>query len=161
MERRLYRSNTERMIWGVCGGLARYFDIDPTLVRVIMVLLIFANGLGILAYIICAIVLPSEDSLYVTADKETKESMENNQTNNRATAGDTHTALLDEKESPIKDRQSSSQRRSWLGILLIVFGIFFLLGNLGFFWWWQWIILWPLIIIAIGLLILLSIKRTW
>jgi phage shock protein C len=46
MEKRLYRSRTDRVIWGVCGGLAKYFDIDPTIVRVIAVLLIFANGWG-------------------------------------------------------------------------------------------------------------------
>lgn len=48
------------MIWGVCGGLAEYFNIDPTVVRIIAVLLIFANGLGILAYLLMAIVVPLE-----------------------------------------------------------------------------------------------------
>ena len=70
MEKRLYRSRSERMIWGVCGGLAKYFDIDPTIVRIIAVLLIFANGLGILAYIILAIVVPLEGSR-ATEPKET------------------------------------------------------------------------------------------
>jgi len=50
------------MIWGVCGGLAKYFDIDPVIVRVIAVASIFVTGLGILAYIIMAIVVPLEDS---------------------------------------------------------------------------------------------------
>ena len=45
------------MIWGVCGGLVKYFNIDSTIVRVIAVLSIFLNGLGILAYIILAIVI--------------------------------------------------------------------------------------------------------
>jgi len=45
------------MIWGICGGLAKYFHIDSTIVRVITVLSIFLNGLGILAYIILAIVV--------------------------------------------------------------------------------------------------------
>ncbi|MFC1941203.1 PspC domain-containing protein [Chloroflexota bacterium] len=39
MGKRLYRSRSDRMIWGVCGGLAKYFDVDPTLVRIIAVVL--------------------------------------------------------------------------------------------------------------------------
>ena len=50
------------MIWGVCGGLAEYFGIDSTIVRVIAILMLFAGGSGILAYIILTIVIPLENS---------------------------------------------------------------------------------------------------
>ena len=46
------------MIAGVCGGIAEYFNIDPTLVRLAFVVLLFANGIGLLVYIIAAIVIP-------------------------------------------------------------------------------------------------------
>jgi phage shock protein C len=52
MTRRLYRSTTNKIIGGVCGGLGEYFDLDPVLVRVITVLLVFATGFVIVAYII-------------------------------------------------------------------------------------------------------------
>jgi phage shock protein C len=55
---RLYRSRADRMISGVCGGLAQYFAIDPVLVRVAFVALGIATGVGLLAYIILAIVVP-------------------------------------------------------------------------------------------------------
>jgi len=58
--RRLYRSRTQRMIGGVCGGLGEYFDIDPTLVRLLFVVTALAGGPGLLAYIIMLIVVPSE-----------------------------------------------------------------------------------------------------
>ena len=58
MDRRLYKSNENKMIDGVCGGLAEYFDIDPTLVRLGWVLFCALGGSGILAYIIAAIVIP-------------------------------------------------------------------------------------------------------
>jgi phage shock protein C len=58
--RRLYRSRTDRMIWGVCGGLARYFNVDPTIVRVLAVISIFITAVSILAYIIMAIIVPLE-----------------------------------------------------------------------------------------------------
>lgn len=61
MAKRLYRSRTDRKIWGVCGGLAKYFDIDPTITRVIAVASILVTGAGIIAYVIMAIVVPLED----------------------------------------------------------------------------------------------------
>jgi phage shock protein PspC (stress-responsive transcriptional regulator) len=56
--KRLYRSSSEKMIAGVCGGIAEYFDIDPVIVRLIAVALVFAQGIGILAYLIAWIVIP-------------------------------------------------------------------------------------------------------
>ena len=62
MEKKLYRSSKDRVLWGVCGGLAKYFNTDPVIVRVIFVVTIFFGGLGIIAYSIMAIVVPKEDS---------------------------------------------------------------------------------------------------
>ncbi len=59
--KKLYRSNTDKMIAGVCGGLAQYFGVDSTLIRLIFALLVFLGvGSGILLYIILAIVVPLE-----------------------------------------------------------------------------------------------------
>ena len=74
MAKKLYRSRTDRMIWGVCGGLAKYFDIDPVIVRVITVVSIL-TGWGIIAYIILAIVVPLEDSEVTTTKDKTKENV--------------------------------------------------------------------------------------
>ncbi len=52
------RKSREKKICGVCGGIAEYFDIDPTLVRLGWVLLLFCAGTGVLAYFIAAIVMP-------------------------------------------------------------------------------------------------------
>jgi phage shock protein C len=60
MEKRLYRSKDERMIWGICGGIAKYFGVDPVLIRVIAVASIILGGWGILAYIILYFVVPLE-----------------------------------------------------------------------------------------------------
>jgi|YelNatPaOPRAMG01_1025707.scaffolds.fasta_scaffold04340_14 phage shock protein C len=58
MEKKLYRSRKQRILAGVCGGIAEYFNVDPVIIRLIMILLVFANGLGILFYIIAAIIIP-------------------------------------------------------------------------------------------------------
>ncbi|MBS7240001.1 MAG: PspC domain-containing protein [Acetatifactor sp.] len=56
--KRLYRSNTDRMIAGVCGGIGEYFNIDPTLVRLAWAIFGCCGGAGIVAYVIAAIIIP-------------------------------------------------------------------------------------------------------
>jgi phage shock protein C len=58
MEKKLYKSNQNKMLDGVCGGIAEYFGIDPTVVRLLWVLFSLMGGCGILAYIIAAIIIP-------------------------------------------------------------------------------------------------------
>ena len=58
MKNKLYKSNSDKMVSGVCGGIAEYFNIDSTIVRLALVLFILVGGSGLLAYIICAIVIP-------------------------------------------------------------------------------------------------------
>lgn len=60
MQKRLQRSRTEKMIGGVCGGLAEYFDIDPTIVRVLWVVVTLMGGAGFIAYLILWVVMPAE-----------------------------------------------------------------------------------------------------
>jgi len=60
MAKRLYRSKKDRVLWGVCGGLGQYFDLDPVIFRIIFVVSIFFASAGIIAYIIMTIVVPEE-----------------------------------------------------------------------------------------------------
>ena len=62
-QKRLYKSRTSRMLAGVCGGVAEYFSIDPTLVRLVFVLLCFGWGSGLLAYIIAAVIIPEPPAM--------------------------------------------------------------------------------------------------
>jgi phage shock protein PspC (stress-responsive transcriptional regulator) len=59
-KKRLYRSRDERMIWGVCGGIAKYFDVDPTLIRLVAVLTLFLGCTGLIIYPILTIIMPRE-----------------------------------------------------------------------------------------------------
>ncbi|MFB6241371.1 MAG: PspC domain-containing protein [Candidatus Nanosalina sp.] len=61
-DRRLYRSETDRMLGGVCGGLAEVYDLDPALIRLLTVLLIF-SGVSPLLYLIAWLVIPSESEI--------------------------------------------------------------------------------------------------
>lgn len=55
--KKLYRSETDKMLCGVCGGIAEYFDVDPTIIRLLWAVLA-CTGSGILAYIIAAVIIP-------------------------------------------------------------------------------------------------------
>jgi len=121
MEKKLYRSKKNRMIAGVCGGLGEYFNIDPTIMRLAAVALIFASGAGLIAYIIGWIIIPERK------EEETG------------------------AEVPVS---SESTAKLLPGLILIVVGVVFLINNL--FSWFHFSLLWPLILIALGIFILLS-----
>ena len=64
MEKKLYRSITDKKLAGVCGGLAEYLGMDSTIVRLILVLAVLFAGVGVLAYIIAALVIPNPPVQY-------------------------------------------------------------------------------------------------
>jgi len=61
--KKLYRSLADKKLCGVCGGLGEYFEVDPTLIRLLWVIFTFCGGAGLLAYIICAIIVPQQNQL--------------------------------------------------------------------------------------------------
>lgn len=70
-EKRLYRSEKDRMIGGVCGGIAEYFNTDPVIIRIIAVILLFAWSFGFWAYIILWIVVPTKSQVIIPKNKKT------------------------------------------------------------------------------------------
>lgn len=62
--KKLYRIENGKVISGVCGGIAEYFNVDYNLIRIIWVVLAFMVGCGLLAYLICAIILPKKSDVY-------------------------------------------------------------------------------------------------
>ena len=63
MKKRLYKIEEGKKLCGVCGGIAEYFDIDPTIVRLLWIILICCVGTGVLAYIVAAIIMPKKSEL--------------------------------------------------------------------------------------------------
>ena len=60
MEKKLYRSKTDKKVAGVCGGLAKYLNMDANIIRLILVLVCLFAGFGLLAYLIAALIIPEE-----------------------------------------------------------------------------------------------------
>ena len=72
MKKRIYRTEDDRKIAGVCGGIAEYFDVDSTLIRLAFVFFVLVAGTGILAYIIAALIMPNESEVEMVIKKEEK-----------------------------------------------------------------------------------------
>ena len=60
MKKRLYKDHANEKLCGVCAGIAKYFNLDPTIVRLALVLFCLLGGSGVLAYIVCALVMPDD-----------------------------------------------------------------------------------------------------
>lgn len=101
MEKRFYKSRTDKKLAGVCAGIADYFEIDPTLVRLIWVVFTFAGGAGIIAYIIAAIVMPEapETPLQSRAQSPPPREPQNDYRSNAAYEG-TEIIEVDENDGP-------------------------------------------------------------
>lgn len=137
MRSRLYRSETDKMVGGVAGGLGHYLGIDPTLVRLFFVILAIANGIGVLIYIVALIVIPSASQVGIEEREATTPEGE---------AGERSVVV----SGP--GRAANPQAAALIGAALIVAGLLFLIGNLNIFWlrWLDFDILWPLLLIAAG-----------
>lgn len=137
MSKRLYRSQKEKMIAGVCGGLAEFFAVDVTLVRLVWALTFFFGGVGLIAYIVAAIVIPYPPDELSSAPESATGSLETN--DNTKGGGRAET-------------DSRNNGQTLFGLLLIGLGLFFL-ANM-FFPFLSFSRLWPLILILVGIYIL-------
>jgi phage shock protein C len=138
--KQLHRSNTNRVIAGVCGGLAEYFEIDPAVLRILFVLFTFFGGSGVLLYIVMWIIMPSGETKVLS-----KEGLSNTVVEMKSRA----TEIVQGFNSTDK-----SKDKKWLSIFLVALGAMFLVRNLGFFDLFNIDKMWPLILILIGLALL-------
>ncbi len=153
---RLHKSSRDKMLFGVAGGLAEYLAVDPVLVRVGFAVLTFAGGAGIWAYIILAIVMPSEETQSTEGADIVRENV---QAIAEETAGAARRIgeAVEETLSPeeAEGRQKRARRRrNTFAVALIVIGALFLLLNIGAFSWFNWGGFWPVILIGLGAAIL-------
>nr|QOV09065.1 hypothetical protein HULAa30F3_00018 [uncultured Dehalococcoidia bacterium] len=155
--KRLYRSNDDRILTGVCGGLAKYFNIDPVLIRVLTVLIaLVTSGVGIIAYILLAIIVPVENSTAPTPRDVVRENAED--------LKQTATKIGEEIKTAAENHHSSAQSANdrtglIIGLALICIGVIALLATLGVFDVIKWFVLWPAILIIIGILILIGVWK--
>ena len=160
-DRRLHRSRRDRVFLGVCGGLGEYFDSDPLFIRLVFVFMALTGGIGILAYLILAIILPEEGSERLAEHNALQRNLESLRANANEMAGDLRASFSSRTEDDMDLDGTARQRRTQQlgGLLLIAVGLIFIAGNLGWFAWFDWGTFWPLILILLGLAILLGRDR--
>jgi phage shock protein PspC (stress-responsive transcriptional regulator) len=121
-KKKLYRARKDRVIAGVCAGLARYFNIDVWIVRLIFLALLFADGVAILIYIIMIIVVPEEPA-----------------------------EAAEVVSAPAPPTTSWwSNKRNLFAVILVSLGVVFFLKQLFPWPWFNAHLFWPLVIIAVG-----------
>jgi phage shock protein C len=152
MSGRLFRSKTDRYLGGVCGGLGKYLGFDATVIRLVFLLLIFGTGWGVLLYIALWILVPAEG---VTEPG----------------SGDMGDQFAGRMRGVGEDIREAAQKPNpkaglWFGAALILLGAFLFLQRLGealgIAWlntWLGWQMIWPVIIIVVGVAIIIRGMR--
>jgi phage shock protein C len=137
---RLYRSRTNRMLGGVCGGLGIYLNIDPTIVRLLFILLLFGSEFGFLLYIVLWILVPEEGREVTGEDRG---------------MGDRFRSMGDDIQEAVAEPHP--QAGILLGAGLIIIGWILFLDQMDVRWlnWLDLDVLWPLILIIGGVSLLI------
>ena len=137
---RLYRSLSDRMVGGVCGGLGVFLNIDPIFIRLLFVLLLFGSDFGFILYLLLWIIVPEEGKDYGFQDES---------------LGDRVKSLGSDVQQAVS--QPHPQAGLILGVGLIVIGGFLFLDRLNLPW-MRWVdldILWPILLIIGGIMLLI------
>ena len=133
---KLTRSSNDKILGGVCGGLARYLGVDPLLIRILFVLLALANGLGALPYFVLWVALPVDDP------------------SEEADAADPFG-----RREPVRTVAQPASRAMVGGAVLVAVGLLLLLENLGALWWFRWDMVAPLMLVVVGAIVVMGALR--
>jgi phage shock protein C len=153
MEKRLYRNRSDRMIAGVCGGLGKYIGVDPVWLRLFFILLLFASGIGFWAYLILWIIVPEEgwesttpgDTVQANVQDMADRARELGQGIQRGLRGDRAPSDTSTTSGPFV-----------IGVAFIILGAFLLLQQFSLFSWLRWGVMWPFLVILLGVALLIS-----
>jgi phage shock protein PspC (stress-responsive transcriptional regulator) len=143
------------MISGVASGLAEYFDVDPTLVRLVFIIAALINGIGIFVYIVMSFIVPSGDREPVRAEVAGEEPVGmTNTPRDETQIPPEHASMEARGDWHQGEWRHREQRHTWAGLILIALGVLFLAQNMGLLWWWNWRLFWPAVLIGVGALLL-------
>lgn len=143
--KKLYRSRTDRVVWGVCGGLGEYFSVDPILFRIFFVILVLGNGFGILLYLVLALLIPSSPRGQVVGPERVKSLAE-------------ELSVSAKKISGEMKIESGHRARNILGLIILIIGILLLLQRF-FHLYLDWSLIYPLLVIFLGLYFMNSYSK--
>ncbi|MEJ2411557.1 MAG: PspC domain-containing protein [Anaerolineales bacterium] len=141
---RLYRSKSDRMIGGVCGGLGTFLNIDPIFIRLLFVLLLFGSDFGLILYILLWILIPEEGKAYGFREES---------------FGDKVKSMGDDIQVAVT--QPHPQAGLIMGVGLIVIGGLLFVDRLNLAWldWFNMDVLWPALLIVGGIALLFRQRK--
>lgn len=151
MEKRLYRSRTDQMLGGVCGGLGGYLKVDANIVRLLFVLLALGSGFGVMLYLVLWVIIPYEGAGEAGAAEAARSGADEVAERVRALGEDVQRTF----------RQPNPKAGALVGAGLIVLGVVFLADTLDLPWlrWLRFDVMWPALIIALGAVLILRQLR--
>ena len=151
MTERLFRSGRQKMIGGVCGGLADYFRIDVTLVRLLALLTLFMGGAGFFAYLVMWVVVPLNPDHQVGYARQYSRGAD-------TIISDIVNDVEEAAQNFKKDNEHGGQGTKFAGGFLIILGVIFMLDQ-WFPYWFSMSKMWPFVLIIIGVAIIWRGKR--
>jgi len=158
----LHRVSTGRIIGGVCGGLADYLRMHPLIIRVLFVVLAMTTGLGLFAYLIMWVLVPVAETEGLSQEEIVRKNVEEISERARELGEEARRGFGRHRATTTGRFQGNSGDYLLIGgLVLVVVGFLMLLGNLGLLWWLRLGKLWPLLVIALGVVLLLRNVRDW
>lgn len=162
--KKLYRVKEGQIIAGVATGLARYFNVDTVLVRVVFIALVFAGGSGVLLYIILAIIIPEEPKSTTSHTSSTNHEVNSDTVKEFVNSvGDNAQKIAEDIKERINQNTSTNSQgetekqnttRNIVAMVIIAVGVLALFNSITGFHLFRWELFWPIVLIFIGGIIL-------
>jgi len=158
MEKKLQRNEQEKTVAGVCAGLAEYFDVDVTWIRIAFVLAVLAGLSGVLAYLVLWIAVPVKPYIPNFGQFNADYKVYDNAANPNGPINDPGFSGI-----PYPKKKKSGNGGVVIGLIFVIFGAFFLLDEFNFVpYWFEFHKLWPLVFIIPGIMMITNAnKKSW
>jgi len=148
---KLYRSETDKILFGVCGGFGEYFEVDPVLVRLVFILFALLGGGGALLYLLLALVIPKNPIGQAEVDREEKLKEFTHKAGEKI--GDLAKEIGYGAKATIGAMKENRRKRksNFFGIIFVALGLIFLINEFMPSYWMGRRFFWPLLLIGLGL----------
>jgi phage shock protein C len=159
MDKKLHRSQTDKIIAGVAGGIGEYFEVDPTIVRLIFVLITVLGGSGIFLYLVLWVLIPKDAEGKIMIDKDRVKEVA------QEIKGKAETLHREMKEGFEQSGTEHGERHhkrggGLFGWILIIIGIMLVLNTLNLHWWHFYSpYFWPGVLIVLGMILIIRGRR--
>jgi phage shock protein C len=157
--RKLYRSDSDRIFFGVCGGIGEYLSLDSSLVRIIFIFFTAFAGVGAFAYIVLALIVPTTGGTgRMSLSEEIEAKIHGDTIRKRPTDLPSADESSNPAEAKVVNERKVSERRNIVGLVFVLLGLYMLYGQM-FGYVFPWRLLWPIALIFIGIMIVFGSRK--